>query len=367
MLGYRFRLYPSGEQEKTLLEILEACRFVYNKVLEWLNGGESNLFELKRRLPKLKEENPWLRKAYSQSLQNEVFRVFKNLRVLSALKRNGRKVGRLRYKGRGWFKSFAYPQSGFRLENGKLVLSKVGEIPIELHREIKGKVKGVIIKLEKSGKWFAIFQVEDEPEPLPETGRAIGIDVGVKHFLTDSEGRQVENPRFYERTLERIRRRQKKLSRKRKGSKNREKARVRLARAYKKLVNQRDDFLHKLSRFYVDNYDLIAVERLNISGMVRNHRLGGKILDASWGKFLQMLSYKAERAGRRVVEVDPRGTSQNLPGGIDRDYVAACRILSLGLGRPEVTPVEMVPPRELVSVPASTVVESGSPHPFTGG
>jgi putative transposase len=142
MLAYRFRLYPSREQEKTLLEILEACRFVYNKVLEWVNGGESNLFELKRRLPKLKEENPWLRKAYSQSLQNEVFRVFKNMRVLSALKRNGRKIGRLRFKGAGWFKSFVYPQSGFKLENGKLILSKVGGIHIRLHREIVGRVRG---------------------------------------------------------------------------------------------------------------------------------------------------------------------------------------------------------------------------------
>jgi len=154
-----------------------------------------------------------------------------------------------------------------------------------------------------------IFQVEDEPGLLPKTERAIGIDVGIRHFLTDSEGRQVENPRFYERTLEQIRKR---LSRKKKGSKNREKARVRLARAHEKLVNQRNDFLHKLSRFYIN--DLIAVEHLNISGMARNHRLGGKILDASWGKF--MFSYKAERAGRRVVEVDPKGgPHKNLPDG----------------------------------------------------
>jgi putative transposase len=284
--------------------------------------------------------------------------LWSNVRTLSRLKRSGRKVGRLRYKGVGWFKTLNFNQSGFKLRNGKLILSKVGEIPIELHREIEGKVKGVIIKREHPGNWFAIFQVEDEPVPLPKTGRAIGIDVGVRHFLTDSDGRQVENPRFCERTLEQIRKRHKQLSRKKKGSKNREKARVRLAKAYEKLVNQRNDFLHKLSRFYVDNYDLIAVERLNISGMVRNHRLGGKILDASWGKFLQMLSYKAERAGRRVVEVDPKGTSQNIPEGSDRDYVAACRILSLGLGRPEVTPVETGP---LLCVPASAVVAGQAP------
>ena len=260
----------------------------------------------------------------------------------------------MRFKGAGWFKTLNYNQSGFKLENGKLILSKIGEIPIKLHRKIKGKVKGIIIKRERSGKWFAIFQVEDEPGLLPKTERAIGIDVGIRHFLTDSEGRQVENPRFYERTLEQIRRRQRRLSRKKKGSKNREKARVKLARAHEKLVNQRNDFLHKLSRFYIN--DLIAVEHLNISGMARNHRLSGKILDASWGKFLHMLSYKAERAGRMVV--DPKGTSQNLPEGFDRDYIAACRILSLGLGRSEVTPAEMGP---LLRVPASAVIAGQVP------
>ena len=125
-------------------------------------------------------------------------------------------------------------------------------------------------------------------------------------------------------------------------------------------MNQRNDFLHKLSSFYVRNYDVICVEKLNIRNMVRNHNLAQKILDASWGRFRQMFAYKAASAGRRVVEVDPRGTSRNIPEGFDRDYVAACRILSLGLGRPEPTPAEMGPPRELITAPASSVVETGS-------
>jgi putative transposase len=364
MLGYRFRLYPSREAERKLERHLELCLWLYNRLLSELNSAREkginfSWTDTQALIVRLKkQEKPELNEVYAKVLQMVNHQIWSNVRALAKLKRNGRKVGKLRFKGADWFKTLNYNQSGFKLENGKLVLSKVGEIPIELHREIKGKVKGVIIKRERSGKWFAIFQVEDEPEPLPKTGRAIGIDVGVRHFLTDSEGRQVENPRFYERTLERIRRRQKRLARKKKGSRNREKARVRLAKAYEKLVNQRNDFLHKLSRFYVDNYDLIVVEHLNISGMVRNHRLGGKILDASWGKFLHMLSYKAARAGRRVVEVNPKGTSQNLPEGLDRDYVAACRILRLGLGRPEVTPVEMGP---LLCVPASAVVAGQAP------
>ncbi|KPV63303.1 MAG: putative transposase DNA-binding domain protein [Candidatus Bathyarchaeota archaeon BA1] len=126
-------------------------------------------------------------------------------------------------------------------------------------------------------------------------------------------------------------------------------------------MNQRDDFLHKLSRFYVNNYDLIAVENLNIKGMVRNHRLAGKILDASWGKFLQMLHYKAERAGRVVVKVNPRGTSKEIK---DRDYRASLNILERGLsgmGQP-CAPAEMEPLQELIQVPARSIVEAGSPH-----
>jgi putative transposase len=364
MLSYRFRLYPSKTAERTLNRHMELCRWLYNRLLSELSMAKEKGIKLRRTdtqaliVDLKKYEKPELGEVYSKVLQMVNHQLWSNIRALARLKRNGRRVGRLRFKGAGWFKTLNYNQSGFALENGRLVLSKVGEIPIKLHRKIKGEVKGVIVKRERSGKWFAIFQVEDEPKPLPKTGKTVGIDVGIRHFLTDSEGRKVENPRFYERTLERMRRRQKDLSRKKKGSKNREKARVRLAKAYEKLVNQRNDFLHKLSRFYVNNYDAIAVEDLNIAGMAKNHCLAQKILDASWGKFFYYLSYKAERAGRRVVEVDPRGTSQNLPEGFDRDHIAACRILSLGLGRPEVTPVEMGP---LLCVPASAVVAGQAP------
>jgi len=200
---------------------------------------------------------------------------------LAELKKNGRKIGKLRFKSEGRFKTLNYNQSGFRLEGKNVILSKIGENPIKLHREVKGKIKGVLIKRESSGKWFAIFQVEEPSKLLAGTHKTIGIDVGLKYFLTDTDGRQIENPRFYRKSLERIRMEHKKLSRKKKGSKNRERQRIKLAKAYEKLVNQREDFLHKLSRFYLNNYDIIAVEDLNIKGMVRHYRLASKILDAS--------------------------------------------------------------------------------------
>lgn len=366
MLSYRFRLYPSRKTEEILLRHLDLCRWLYNHLLEELNKAEGQKLSQKDTqalIVKLKKEKPELKQVYSKVLQMVNYQLWSNIRALSALKKNGRKIGKLRYKG-NWFKTLNYNQSGFRLEEKKLYLSKVGAINIKLHRPIKGQVKGVLIKRESSGKWFAIFQVENSKDNTTATGKAIGLDVGIKYFLSDSDGRQIENPKFYKRSLARIRKLHRTLSRKKKGSKNRAKARVKLARAYEKVVNQRDDFLHKLSRFYVNNYDVICVEDLNIKGMVRNHSLAQKILDASWSKFLQMLSYKAENAGGTLLKVNPRGTSLEYKyGELDRDYNASLNILErglAGLGRP-FAPVE-IKPLPLV-VRASVIVEAGSPHP----
>lgn len=374
-LTYKFRLYPRKEQEEKLLETLELCRQNYNYFLFQLDKKDETprRLELQAQLPKLKREKPELNKVYSKVLQMVLYQLYSNLKVLSKLKKNGKKVGRLRYKGKGWYKTFSYNQSGFKiLKTGKrldiLHLSKIGDIPIKLHRKISGKIKQVIVKKHNSGKWSTCICVEENtPIESRSLKKAVGIDMGIKYFLTDSDGRQIENPSFYEKSLERIKKEHKELSRKKKGSKNRKKQRVGLARAYEKLVNQRDDFLHKLARFYVDNYNLIAVEDLNIKGMVRNHRLASKILDASWGKFLQMLSYKAERAGGMVVKVNPRGTSKEYKHGeLDRDYNASLNILERGLsgmGQPS-EPVEIVPLLRAIS--ASTIVEAGSPMRSVG-
>ncbi len=299
-----------------------------------------------------------------------MYGLFWNLKSLSQLKKNGKKVGRLRFNGKGWFKTFTYPHSGFKIiETGKrlntLILSKIGSMPIRTHRPVEGKIKTLTIKRQASGKWFACISVErdNEAERKP-LRKAIGIDVGLRRFLTDSDGRCIENPKFYKKSLQRIRLEHQKLSRKKKGSRNREKQRVRLARAYEKLVNQRDDFLHKLSRFYTENYDLIAVENLNIKGMVRNHRLAGKILDASWGRFLQLLEFKAERAGAPLVKVNPRGMSKEYKyGKLDRDYNASKHFGAwFSRDGTALCAVEMEPLRELIKVPASSIVEAGSPY-----
>jgi putative transposase len=205
--------------------------------VEWKNKVPSRL-ELQAQLPNLKAEKPELNGVYSKVLQMVLYQLYSNLKALSQLKRNGKKAGRLRFKGRGWYKTFIYNQSGFKLiKTGKrldlLRLSKIGDIPIRVHRAVEGEIKQVIIKRHNSGKWFAYICVEKEVNATRrEQKRVVGIDVGIKYFLTDTDGRQIENPKFYQRTLERISIAQHWLSRKKKGLNNREKQRIKLARLY---------------------------------------------------------------------------------------------------------------------------------------
>lgn len=205
----------------------------------------------------------------------------------------------------------------------------------------------------------SIVQAEVTPEPLPSTGRVVGIDLGIQHFCVDSDGMAFENPKFIDRTLEKIKEVQKELSRKQKGSKRREKIRLKLAKLYEKLNNQRQDFLHKLSRYYINNYDVICVEDLDIRDIVENgnRTLNRHIHDSAWSKFPSLLAYKAERAGRRVVRVKAANTSKRCAkcGFVvsnlslkdrlfvcpkrgweaDRDYNASLNVLDVGLDGPE--------------------------------
>jgi len=369
--SYRFRIYPSKTQQEIMRQHMELCRWLYNQLLK-AKRENPNLkkYDTQRLIVELKKENPELNKVYSKVLQMVNHQLWSNLKGLNELGRKGYKVGKLRYKTspHSW-KILNYNQSGFKLdeERKRLHLSKIGEFSIKLHRRIKGKVKGVIIKRTKSGKWYAIFQVEEEPKPLPKTGKVVGIDLGVKHFAVDSDGNAFENPLFLENSLEKIKKIQMQLSRKRKGSKNWEKMRVKLVKAYERLYNQRRDFLHKLTLYYVRNYDVIILEDLDAKKIVENGHTKGfrrRFLDSALKEFVRMLSDKAGRAGRRVVFVKPAYTSRTCSrcGAIvelslsdrvfacpkcglvlDRDLNASLNILKKGLdeglGRPGL-PVE---------------------------
>jgi len=392
-LTYRYRLYPSRAQEQKLLAALDSCRWLYNHFLERLNqkedGKTPSRYKLQGTLPKLKHEHLELKQVHSKVLQMVLHQLYSNLRALAELKRNGRKVGRLRFKGRGWFKSFTYNQSGFKIIEGhgkrrELRLSKIGSIPIVLHRELDGGVKQVHIKRERSGKWFACFSIEvDETQKVKKISKPVGIDLGITHYIADTDGNFVEHPHNIAKSEWRLKREQRRLSRKKRGSKNRVKQRLKLALVHERIRNQRLDFLHKLSRHYINSHDFIAVEDLGVKELIEMAHNGKNRADAAWATFLHMLTYKAERAGRWVVKVEPRGTTDrcsrcgeivekplwvrvhkcpNCGLELDRDLNAARNILQDGLNKIGWEPAEFAPV-EIGPLPAraSSVVEAGSP------
>lgn len=371
---YKFRLYPTEEQKDTFRYTLESCCIVYNWGLEQLNEAYQNKesigrAELHRRLTVLKSNDTWLYDIRSNVLARVLGNLCRNLSSLHGSKKNGRKVGRLKEKEQ--FNSFTYRQNGFKiLETGhrleRLHLSKIGDIPIRLTRPIVGNIKQVTIKQVSSGKWFALIMTDIDYEPVPVTIRsAVGLDVGITNLVWDSDNRSTPNPYFIKEAEKRLTREQQKLSYKKKDSSNYKKQKLKVARTYEKLVNKRDDFLHKLANFYVRNYDLIVVEDLEINDLLRKHWCSKYISDASWNKFVKMLEYKAERVGKRLIKVDAKGTTQRcsqcdtvVPKELKdrihkcpncgfiapRDYNASLNILKRGLekigqGLPELMPV----------------------------
>lgn len=192
LISYKFRIYPSKTTETRLNEQLELCRCLYNKLLEEVNkarkeGRKINWKYTQALIVKLKQERPELKNVYSKVLQMVNYQLWSNIKALNELRGKGKKV--VRYKtSLNSFKTMNFNQSGFKIERKRLILSKVGEIPIKLHRPIDGRIRGIIVKRTKTGKWFAIVQAEVDEEPLPKTGRVVALDLGIHHFCVDSDG-----------------------------------------------------------------------------------------------------------------------------------------------------------------------------------
>ena len=312
----RFRLYPDQQTEERMIETTELCRQTYNTLLGELNSQkEIDRSQIQGIIPDMKIADHQFQKLHSKTMQYECYRLFSNLQGLTKSKDNCRKVGSLRFKGKNWFKTFTYNQSGFKLiDTGKryqtLHLSKIGNIPIKCHRHINGKIKQITIKHEASGKWFASIIEETGPKPKikAEIKKVVGIDVGLDNIIYDSDNHFIKNPRHLNKNEAKLKSLHRKMSHKKKGSKNRNKMRVRLARQYERITNIRNDFLHKTSHYYVTNYDAIGMENMLMT--VKNNLFAKSRLDASWGKLRQYIAYKAESAGKLYAPVDHRGTTQ---------------------------------------------------------
>lgn len=304
---YEYRLYPSKKQIVKLNNIFSHCKFVYNELLG-MNKilWTTKKFDFNGLVLDLKICNPEIgEKVHSQVLQNisdRLSKAFDNFFNRIKLRKKGIKIkaGFPRFKSK--IGSITFPQSGFKfLSNKKLQISKVGSLPIVLHRIPKGKIKTLTIKCNNANQWFAVFSCEIDTLKVKHTSKnKIGIDVGITKFLTDNKGYDIVNPRFYIQAQKKLKRLQRRQSKKIKGSKNREKARVILARQHLKVFNQRTNFLHKLTSTLTKENKIICGENLNIKNMVKNHNLAKHILDVSWGRFYNMLSYKAVTCGGEI-------------------------------------------------------------------
>ena len=364
MKAYKYRIYPTREQIEIIDENIEKCRQVYNKLLALKKGAyKKDKTNLSRKdLYKQMKGNKEMHSQVSQNVADRITKAYSNF--FRRVKQGAKEKGFPRFKKFGACGSITLPQITNPTKIGeKTYFPKIGFINTKYHRPITGTPKTLTIKKAKSGKYFITVCCEGAvSEPIKTTNKEIGIDLGLNHFVTTSEGEFFDHPKPMKRLYKKEKSLNRLLSKTKKGSNNRNKARIRLARLDERIANVRDDFGWKLCHILIRKYGTVYAEGLNISGMMKNHHLAGAISDVSWNDFTNKLSFKAESAGGRVVKVNPRNTSQACSNCgnivekslavrthkcscglvIDRDVNAARNILTLGkIGQelPEYKPV----------------------------
>ena len=375
-LTFKYRCYPTRAQDAALhAQVDEACR-LYNAALQerrdaWKQARRSvSYYEQADQLKAIRADGS-LTLANFSACQDVLRRVDKTYRAFFARVKAGRKAGFPRFRSRKRYDSLTFPAygDGCRLTpSGRLYLQGIGDLKVTLHRPVEGRIKTVSVKRE-AGRWYALFSCEVEPSPLPPSDEAVGIDVGLTAFATLSDGSEIANPRHLRAAQRKLRIAQRRVAHRTLGSNGRRKAVRLLQRAHARVQHQRADFHHKTSRALVDRYGLICVEDLNVKGLAGS-MLAGAVHDAGWGSFLALLAFKAEGAGRRVVRVNPSGTTQRCSAcgehvpktlsqrwhscracglSLSRDQNAAREILRLGLSLAGVTwPAGVCVPAEAV-------------------
>lgn len=307
----------NSEFEVNCEKTLDVCRELYNASLQErrdayaINHLSINYHLQRAQLPEIKASRPDVADVHSQVLQDVLRRCQKAFDAFFRRCAEGETPGYPRFKGKYRYNSFTYPQSGFRLEGDKLLLSKIGSCRIRLSRPIEGTIKTCTIKREADG-WYVVFAVEENQSRfIPKTGETVGIDVGIENFATMSTGEVIENPRILKTAESKLKTAQRRLSRRKKGSKRRRKAAQLLARHHQDVKRKRADFHHKTALNIIRENDVIAIESLNISGLMQNHHLAKAIADVAWFTFFLILSSKAANAGRKVLKVPAQFTSQD--------------------------------------------------------
>jgi len=330
--AYKYRLYPTRNQTEALEgQVIQAQR-LYNAALEQRRFAYKqrdislNYYDQAKDLKSLRESGE-CRLANFSACQDVLRRVDKTFQAFFNRLKRGDKPGYPRFKSRHRYDSYTFPSygDGCRIRgSGKLYLQGVGELKVKWHRDIEGRVKTVTVR-RQAGKWYVCFSVEVDAEPLPELNTEVGIDMGLTHFATLSTGETIDNPRYFKAAQAGLRRAQRKVARRKKGSHRRRKAVLELQRAHEHVKNQRRDFHHKVARKLVDAYQFIAAEALNVKGLSRG-MLSKSVGDVAWGGFFEILSAKAEEAARQFVQSNPAGTSQYCLCGVEVRKTLAVRI-----------------------------------------
>jgi putative transposase len=359
---FKEQLRPTPAQARALDEVLWQCRELYNTALEqritaWQRCHVSVArFEQEAELKDVRAEMPEYAAIHSHVLQDVLARLERTYQAFFRRVQRGEKAGFPRFKGRDRYHSFTFKEygNGARLNNGRLVLSKIGRIGVHWSRPIEGTPKTIMLSKEADG-WYVAISCADVPvHLLPSTGQEMGIDLGLESFATLSNRQPICMPAYYRKAEAYLRRCQRRVARRKQGSHRRRKAVVLLAKAHQHIRNQRRDFHHKQARTLVQACDTIYHEDLRVRNMVQNHHLAKGISDAGWGAFLTILAFKAASAGKRVQAVDPAFTSQVCSGcgvivtkglsvrwhscpdcgtNLHRDHNAALNILRLGQGQ----------------------------------
>ena len=343
---YQYRLYPTPSQRKSLRKILECCRWVYNQGLEvrreaWQDHQTSlSRYETVKMIPQWKREQAWLKEGHAQAMQEALkrldlaFQAF--FRRVKAGEKRGAKIafgnspqppGYPRFRSQRRYDSFTYPQEkgNWRfLANGRLRLSKIGDVKMILHRPLEGECKTLTLRRDSLGNWYACFSCIIEPKPLPPTGQGVGIDLGLTTFAVLSDGKEIQRQRWMPRDAQDIARLQRKKERRlAEGSPERQKAVRALQHAYRRSTNRRKNescpsaiSAHQESRKLVNAYQFIVFEDLAIQDLQSkgNKTINRGIADVAWDQFVRFTTYKAEWAGREVALVDPRNTTQICSG-----------------------------------------------------